>query len=334
MGQQGVSMNDIAVVGNDIAALLVSKLLTCQLGNRVVLHSDGMNAARSVIVRPEIVKRGERVCSLLESLGLMFSEYKTKTGILLRGEVERFPEHFSGRRERALQVNGKLCSKSRIVDMPSGKRIPNFASEIPKNIVSFAWCDLVKALERGTYEVDSSKVVSVAPGVVATEFSRRRFDLVIVTLPLWRLAKCVAWDMPHSAAVIENTVTIRLNTCRRSECDPFSKFDVVWTPYTPEDLVWRVEQDGTEYRARFSGLWRGEETNLRLMSDLNFLFHSGWSVQSVDRKIPGYRFPLACQPIWPEGIVPIGKYSVWGKKFEGVESILSDFTETVERFGL
>ena len=326
----------IAVAGKDVAALIVSRLLS-EMGHNVLLCTNGEeNTFEKVSARPELVKKGRHLLSFLDSFGFEYLAYKTRVGILLRGDIAKYPGPVARDKKRMKAVSLKLCTKSRLVGPPSGQKLPNIQGDIPKSAVAFNWSDLVTLLDcrrHQRYTTDSNIIVSIEPGVVETTAARRYFDLVVVTLPLWEVARYVAWDVPHASAVIEHVVGVHSNT-EKDEEEELSKFDVVWTPYTPEDLIFKVTQCGSEYRVHFSGPWEDGETNLRLASDLNFLFPSGWSVAFADRGVFGHRFPLSCRPVWPKGIVPIGKYAAWDEKHVGLESILADFENLRKRYGV
>lgn len=326
----------VAVAGYDIAALIVSRLLS-EMGHWVLLCTNGEpDPFAKVSSRPELVKRGRHLLSFLDSFQFEYLVYKTRIGILLNGTVAKYPGPIARDKQRMSAVALKLCTKSRLVGPPSGQRLPNTQGDIPRSTVAFNWSDLIKVLDcrrHPQYMRDSNVITSIEPGVVETSSTRRHFDLVVVTLPLWEVARCVVWEVPHASAVIEHVAGVH-SGAEKDEEENLSKYDVVWTPYTPEDLIFKVTQCGSEYRVHFSGRWEDGETNLRLASDLNFLFPSGWSPSFLDKNVLGHRFQLSCSPVWPDGVVPIGKYTVWDEKYAGLESVLYDFERMRRKYKL
>src|SRR6185503_11510861 len=172
-------------------------------------------------------------------------------------------------------------------------------------------CDLgafVNALARRAVLVADS-MAGLAPGQVVGASERRfPFDYLVLTVPLWIVRRMAWFALPEALALKLNVV--RVNPIG----DPYAKWDYVYTPYTPENLLHRLSPSDDGYQCEFNGEWIEGETNTKLTSDLNFLFPNGWALDAVKKGLNGHLLPLRGPAEWPANVRPLGRFAQWDSR--------------------
>jgi hypothetical protein len=315
----------VAVIGDDVAALLAAYEVSRHGYNVTIFHAGkiGIDAVK----RPQIVHSSGRFLKLLDRLQLVHSDYRTRIGILLKDKVQLYPNHLRDLgRDSGNNVRADLFEKSRLVKHEYAEQLTDYEALVPKSAVRFNWYDFVESLGKGA-ALCGEKLVSVGTNELKTVYSRVTYDFAFVTAPLWEMRHLTEWRLPDCTAVAVNSVNIS-----SGKGDKFASWDNVWTPYTPEGLIHRLVQLEDGYNVHFSGSW-DETTRPRLVGDLNYLFPGGWHPNQSDVSAPGYMFPLAEEPVWPDNVCPLGRFAAWDQR-SSLDVCLDQIHRTGRLWGL
>ncbi len=301
----------IAIIGNDVHALLAAYIAK-KRGHSFTLFADQPLNTRA----PYIVFDSKGFCQILTELGITFSNYRIKSGILLRDQIHPFPH--------ALRLFGKdagsiiradLYSKTRLIRCETAPHKLSLDLELASTKVGlhFVWAEFIDSILEGL-SINRKRVKTLRTNsVVFEDGSHETFDLCLVTAPLWRCQDLCEWPLPHACAVALNTAVVDSNSDQEAK-EHLSGWDYVWTPYTPDATVHRVFQVNGEYHAQFSGAWAAEQEHPTLIGDLNYLFPAGWAPTNAFRGEAGFLCPLSEKPIWPKSVRPLGRLAQWDGK--------------------
>jgi hypothetical protein len=307
----------ITVIGNDINALMAAYVAR-QQGHTVTLFSFKELDLRS----PYVVFESKLLCEILYRLGITFSSYRIKSGILMMGSVHPFPRVFREiGKARSLRVRSDLYAKTRLV---AASEVTSQAIDIEvagtKIGLHFGWPEFIDAITRSLQSTVKPILSLKSDRILFQDGAELPFDLCFVSLPLWKCQPLVDWHLPHACAVAMNTAKVDQNT-HPDIRDQMAGWDSVWTPYTPDSLIHRVFQVDGGYHVQFSGKWPAEEPNPALLGDLNYLFPAGWAATGSLRGEAGFLCPLSEKPSWPKSVRPIGRLARWDARATMTQTI-------------
>ena len=103
----------------------------------------------------------------------------------------------------------------------------------------------------------------------------------------------------------------------------------MYTPYTPGDSIHRFSVDGISYVCEVNGDLNSRMINV--ISDLNFIFGSGWSVSKITKDLKGHLLPMTEKIDWPGNIAPLARFAQWNPRGT-VDKILDDAKILVEKW--
>lgn len=285
----------VCISGGDVTGLVAAHVCRV-LGHSVVLIEAGKLGAQAFDSSHKFLERSDEVCAMLDQLGVIYDEYTLNTGLLSHGVVTRCP------RRVAPAVHHAHWKKTRLTALPAagklGKAVGMNEPEVTSRryALSCDWHDLVKRLSAGL-------TVSRAHGAFV-----READLVLETRPLWE--STIAKGASDAMAVALTLVTVH------AQRERYLRWDVVYTPHTPGDAIFRLYHGDDGYVCEFSG----ERDEDALISDLNFLFPEGWKIEAVSHG-SGKLVALHDRPVWPHKAWPLGRLAQWDE--------LSSFTRVI-----
>jgi hypothetical protein len=301
----------IAIIGNDIHALLAAYMAK-KRGHSIILFGELPFNTRA----PYTIFDSKRFGQILTELGINFSSYRIKSGILLRNHIHPFPHalRFFGK-DVGSTIRADLYSKTRLVrcETKPSKLSLDLELASTKIALRFEWVEFLERLNDGLSTSRKRMVELKSHSVICDDGSVEAFDLCLVTSPLWRCQDFVEWPLPHACAVALNTAVVDSNSDQEVK-EQLSGWDYVWTPYTPDATVHRVYQVDGEYHVQFSGSWLEGQERPALIGDLNFLFPAGWAPTGSFRGEAGFLCPLSEKPIWPKSVLPLGRLAQWDAK--------------------
>lgn len=295
----------VGIIGGDVPGLVAACVLK-ERGCRVtVFEPDGVGQSYALPTF-KYLERTSEVLGLLQRLELPHGEYPIQGGILINGQVVGCRKHLLSDVERAKRIHFQHYRKTRLV-MPTSfnvKSIDDPEVGAMRHAVSCDYFELVRVLAQGV-KVLRQRVLYADPRRIETKDGVYPFDRIMVCAPLWTMQNVFPGvDIPDAMAVKLHVLQVD------SVKDRYLKWDFVYTPYTPGQMIHRLYNNNDGYACQFSG----ELDEDRLQSDLHFLFPDGWSAEDEPITIPGYMLPLAEPVEWTSGIMPVGKYARWDNK--------------------
>lgn len=290
----------VVVSGGDITGLIVAYIMQIE-GFDVVVVSKEEPGKSAKLPCFKFIENSKEVLRLLDFLDVLYGEYSLTSGIVLHGKI------LSCRRNLTTSVQLAYWKKTRLVNPPSDdvKGVTDPEVGPTRRAVSFDWNDFIKVLSRQ---------------VIINGIKPMDYDLHIATNPLWEYPEAGVTD---AMAVELNLIPIK--TFR----EQFIKFDIVYTPFTPCNVIHRFYHYAEGHVCEFSGNDVSEDD---LASDLNFLFPDGWHLDGEVKKTYGYLLPLTHDPKWPERTIPVGRLAKWDDRIT-MTDVVRDTISIIKKYG-
>jgi hypothetical protein len=321
----------IAVVGGGMSGLIAAYVFQKHRNVSVTVYEPSRPAAEFLSGGLKYIHRTEDTVRLLHDHGVVFTNYTVRGGILLHGKVEQHPGCFlgmeAGRAKRIQEDHWRKTRRTEPGDFSRRSMNDPEASGTRRGL-RCSPKDLVTAMAAETH-IRSEAIVRIEHNrLIGATGQPYGFHFAIVTVPLWIVRRMVNWDVPEAYAVKLNVIVAEPLR------DPmFTKWDYVYTPYTPANLIHRVSPSGDDYHCEFNGIWEEGATNDRVASDLNFLFPSGWVINDVKRGLNGHLLPIGGKLEWPNNIRPLGRYACWDPRAT-TDVTLRDAFKLAQEWGL
>jgi len=299
-------MKKVVIIGGGISGLVCSWAFSKYNAQVMVLEPNEIGG-EFLAGGLKYIHKTEMVESLFNDLNLPWSGFMVKGGILLRGEVEKYPAHLATLSKKdALRIQGDHFRKTRRMEPGDFARnaMNDPASVKPKKAIRCDFSSLIKRLAAGT-QIEKMAASKIGDNyVVVTDGKTTKaidYDYLVVTIPLWAVKRASKWDISDCVAMELNIAIVTPNK------DLYSNWDYVYTPYTPSGCIHRLSPDGGDYAVEANG----SLDNLALHSDLNFLFNEGWAVKKIRTGLKGHLLPLEYQPSHPRNVALLGRFACW-----------------------
>lgn len=244
----------------------------------------------------------EAMGRLLRLLDVPHSSYELRAGVLLRGAIDRLSlarkrHDAPGWRRVVGDYHAKVCA--------TRGRPGRLEEWLTRGAVRGLRCDRQELRQQLVRQVRCLRTEEITVLADAVQCVGRAipYTHLIVTLPLWLIQERVWWPMPADLHTIQRHQVWVVS--RKSV--PFTAWDLVLTPYTPEDYAYRVHQWEHGYVVEAAGHL---ETH-RLIGDLSFLFPDGFQVHNQQIGLPGELLPLSETIEWPDNVRPLGRFTEW-----------------------
>lgn len=319
---------DIVIVGNGIDALLCGyilmknksinlKMLKCGLDN---LYNDFF-----------YIKRTDNMKKIFEETNIPYSVSSIRRGILLKEKKEEYPSVFENfKKQEIVGLKNYYYRKTRLKE-PSNNDFKDAFSDAPgqhgrktfntnRELFSFSLINLLRKMngrrnikfsddyKSDDFEFINSRLVRIKKNEIELFNGRNlKYDFLFVFEPLWKLKNKIYFDIPNSCVVRKNILSVM--PIREKYCE----YDIVYTPYTPYNTIYRFYFNSGAYLVEFNGFLDNDK-KADVLSDLNFLFPDGWCLDRELIQCNGHLIPLKRKINWPENIFPVGKYSRWDQK--------------------
>ena len=252
------------------------------------------------------VRRTDEFISMLHDLECVFSTYSVNGGILLRGDVLRYPADFSDLDNSDIErIRQEYWEKTRKT-IPGKHTAKAFADPFSYRTVRAVRADFQDVIEKLEDRIDirHCAFIKQEDKSIFTTSGRMHFDYLVFTIPLNAMKDRVQYYVPNAITTKMSVVEV---LPRR---DPYYRFDYVYTPFTPENHVHRISSNGHTYFAEISG----DIDETKVYSDLNFLFDGGWSPVSGKKDLRGHLMPIDATPDFPPWIATVGRYAQWSPR--------------------
>jgi hypothetical protein len=296
----------VAIVGGGPSGLIASYVFRL-LGADVTLFEPGALGGEFLAGGLKYLSATTEMVRMFERLDIPYSPFTVKGGIHLRGNVGAYPEVlYKLPKDQAQQIRTDHYTKTRRLAPDEGAKtaMNDPDTKGPRRALRCDFKDLIDGLADGLQIVPKGVKYIGLEGIQTGDGGLFGFDYAVVTLPLWITRSMVNWYIPESSAVKLNLAHVI------PKVDPFVKWDYVYTPYTPANVVHRLSpfEDGYSVEAN------GTLDRVGLESDLQFLFPDGYGVRKVIEGLKGHLLPLETAPQWPDNVAPIGRFAKWDSR--------------------
>lgn len=268
--------------------------------------------------RLPVLAHTESTVGLLNELRLNYASYAPRDGILIGGEVERYPHALRTHHDCATEIFHAWQAKAGIEPAPLNGELKRTAS---KRRLRCDIGDLVRVLCTDAKVIACDDAWRLEPGTMHSQDTKLDYDFAVITVPLWEARSRVWFRIPTASTAVRTVATVR---ARRG--GKLRRWDRVLTPYTPGDSVYEVYDYGDCYETSIAG--KGDAGSL--LSDLNFLFPEGYGLSHI-RQEPGRLARLDAQIRWPENIAPLGEFAEW-RDGRGLEEVLDTAYDLMRRW--
>lgn len=336
----------LVIVGGGISGLIANYIARqCRDVEPIVLEA-GRLGGEFTAGGLKYIHKTEEMATMLTDLDVVYNRHAVRGGIHLNGRVWPYPEvmrpgyNFHEAKEdvrpppmtkqRAERIQHDHWRKTRRTepDEHAARAMNDPEAGLGKVSLRCDLSDVVSKLADRALVV-RERAVSIAPGSVTTDAGHHyEYDFLIITIPLWIARRMLYFGLPEALALRLNVVHVAPIS------EPYAKWDYVYTPYTPDNLIHRISPSEDGWSCEFNGDWpEGDpEVGRRLTSDLNFLFPNGWAVNRVVRGINGHIIPLEENARWPTHIQPLGRFAQWDSRAT-TDVVLDRMCALVEEWG-
>lgn len=297
-------MGEVIIIGGGITGLICANVFSKYNKMNVTVYEPGEPGGQFLTGGLRYIHHTPAMENFFDENDIMWGSYKIKGGILLRGQVRQYPKFLrSLDKVDAIRIQNDHYRKTR--KMESGS-FGSQAMNDPANAKSrnALRCDLRHLIDvlKSKCNIVKSKLIKVVSDKVYFENGTiKKFDYMVMTIPLWLIKRIVDFEVPFSMAMNLNVISVDVIS------DIYAKWDYVYTPYTPSDCIHRISSEGDGYAAEISGEFRESD----LHSDLNFLFKDGWCVKDYKKNLRGHLLPINGEINTPRNIALIGRYAAW-----------------------
>lgn len=315
----------LVIVGGGVSGLLASYVFRRRGVDAVVLEPRAVGG-EFLAGGLKYIHSSDSMCKLFDDLDIAYSQYTVQGGIMLRGQVHQYPKVLQSiPKAEAAIIQADHYRKTRRTEggVDSKKAMNDPAAVKPRRALRCHFPDMVKELA-GMAKITKSgmmKVKTKTKEVVLNDLSKIPYDKLILTIPLWVIKAAVPFYVPQGMAMKLNIIEVA------PVKDRFAKWDYVYTPYTPANMVHRFSPAGRAYSVEVNG----DMDRVMLESDLQFIFNDGYSIEGIREGLKGHLLPLEQLPDWPEDIAPLGRFAKWDSRAT-TDVTLEDARELAERW--
>lgn len=305
-------MQRLVIVGGGISGLIASWVFQRVPGLDVKVLEIGKPGGDFLAGGLKYLHKTDEMVAMLEDLGVTHTDYSVQGGILLKGVVEPYPACMRGvDKDRALRIQHDHYRKTRGIEPDSfaARSMNDPEATGPRTALR---CDMQQTLRRliARANIVADRADKIEPHrVTGSSGAVHKYDFMITTVPLWVMKQLSWFDLPDAMAAKLNLVMVDPNP----RMDNYARWDYVYTPYTPENLIHRLTPRDGGYTCEFNGRWADEDSSMndRITSEMNFLFPEGWALSNVVKNLNGHLLPLPTRPSWPFNIRPLGRFAQW-----------------------
>jgi len=271
----------IVITGGDLPGLIANYIMKIAGHDVIVVEENEPGETISIPIF-KYIEGTDEVRALLDDMDILYDDYPVRCGVMIKGSVVPCKKNITESIHHAYWEKTRLTIDYRqdIKGITDPELHPNRKS------VTFYWKWFLEIL---------LKNATIQPNMI------RDYDLHIATNPIWTYPEV---DCVDAMAVKVNLIQVRAKRER------YIKWDVVYTPFTPENTIHKI------YHGEYTNIceFSGDIDEDKVFSDLNFLFPEGWYKDGDIFTTHGHLIPLQNDPVWPSNIVPIGRVAKWNDK--------------------
>lgn len=299
------------IIGGGVSGLLCAYAFKKYRNVETVILEPGKVGGEFLSGGLKYIHRTDEMLSMFKDIDMACSDYVVKGGIYLREKVEPYPKVMAElEKDEAERIQSDHYRKTRRAE-PGGesrKAMNDPASVKPRAALRTNFDIMVDRLAQSAKangDIIEAGVTAITNTMLfTTEFNSIRYDYLVSTVPLWVMKRIAPWKTPHGIAMNLNVIDVS------PKKDEYSRWDYVYTPYTPANAVHRISPNEEGYSVEVNG----ELDELKLAEDLNFLFKGGWYIKSIQSRLKGHLLPLEGNIDWPDNVAPLGRFAKWDSR--------------------
>lgn len=315
----------VVIVGGGISGLLINYVMSKCSDVECTLLEPGPLGGEFLSGGLKYIHRTDEFANMLDELDIVWSDYAVRGGIMLHGNVEHYPRHLQTMdKSRADRIRYDHFKKTRRIEPGTfGAKAMNDPESDRAKAIRCDFQELISKLG-ALANVKASRLDRIEPKFVTSNGGATYwYDYLFLTIPLWVIQSAAYFQVPSAAA-------LRLNICQVEPLkDHYSKWDYVYTPYTPADAIHRISSHEGGYSCEVNGQF--DLTSF--LSDLSFLFPEGWTIKALKEGLKGHLLPLPSPLALPGNIATIGRFASWDPRSTS-DVVLSEAQTAAKNWGL
>jgi hypothetical protein len=302
----------LSIIGGGVSGLMASYVFK-KKGIESIVYESKKVGGEFLNGNVKYIKKTRNMTSLLDDLGMLYSDYNINGGVLLGEKVLNYS--YSMKRvdiEKKNIIQFDQYKKIRRIESDNygSKSINDSAISCSRKALYFDFNDFICRLENSA-TIKKRELTSVDSKNKVLKFSngeKVNYDILIMTIPLWETRKLVDFYVPDGIAMKLNIIDIIPNK------NKYMRWDYVYTPYTPFDTIYRFTQNYYGYSVEVNGDLSCQKRNVH--GDLAYIFPDGFSITETKEDLKGYLLNFLAKETteWPENIFPLGRFSQWNQK--------------------
>jgi hypothetical protein len=315
----------VLIIGGGISGLIASHVFRACRDVDVRVMEPGKPGGEFTAGGLKYIHRTDSMTAMLGDLGMVYSNYGIRGGILLKGKVEPYPKCLQAMpKEQSRRIQYDHYRKTR---RQEPGEFSNRAMNDPEAVGErrAIRCDyelLIDTLAREATFI-KARLAKVCDNFVLTDRGNKHdFDFLVLTIPLFVIKRLVDFEVPDGHAMRLNLINVEVQR------DAYAKWDYVYTPYTPANAIHRVSTMDGGYSCEVTG-----ELDMKSAEDdLGFLFKSGYYTMDVREGLKGHLLPLMYRPEWPANVAPLGRFAKWDPR-STADVVLDDAIAMARHWG-
>jgi hypothetical protein len=295
----------VIIIGGGISGLVVANVFSKYASHVAVeVYESGVVGGEFVLGGLKYIHQSRAMEDFLDGLGIYWCDYRVRGGILLRGEVRKYPLFLSQlSKDEAIRIQRDHYRKTRLMELGD---FDDTAMNEPANAKSnnALNCDfqrLVDVLASNCNIIKASLIRVINDKVYLSNNTVRQFDYLVLTIPLWIIKLVTDYEIASAIAMKLNIAIVK------GTRNTYAGWDYVYTPYTPSNYIHRISYGDGGYAVEANG----KLDEVRLYSDLNFLFKNGWRLEGIKKNLKGHLLPLDQKIIVPSNVALLGRFAAW-----------------------
>lgn len=329
-------MKRIFVIGGGITGLVCANVFK-KYGADVVVYEQNTLGGEFLTGGLRYIHHTIAMEKFMEDMEQIWTDYRIKGGILLKGKVEKYPSYLSEMpKDEAYRIRCDHFKKTRLM-MPGdfgAQGMNDPSSTKPSTALRCDFESFIKNMASRVKVVKAGLIKIIGNKAFFNNSTVGNFDYIVLTIPLWVVNGIVDFEIPDAVAMKLNIAIVNGAKILYSKSDgstalrdPYLGWDYIYTPYTPSDCIHRISYSDDGYAVEFNGDYDGE----RLYSDLNFLFKDGWEMVRIRKNLRGHLLPLDGKLKLPENMALLGRFAAWEPRMT-VDVVLDKSIELSKRW--
>lgn len=296
-------MKKVLIIGGGISGLICANVFS-KYGVEITVYEPGEVGGEFLAGGLKYIHHTSMVEKFFDDVGVLWGDYRIRGGILLRGEVRKYPQFLKDiDKSDAVRIQNDHYRKTRRTEPGDfgAQAMNDPANSKSTKALRCDFAELISVLANKCNIVKASLIKVIANKAYFNNATFKEFDYIVYTIPLWVIKRVTDYELPDAVAMRLNIAVVK------SIRDIYASWDYVYTPYTPSDCIHRLSSDDDGYAVEANG----ELDERKLHSDLNFLFKDGWHMLRLIKDLKGHLLPIEGKMELPKNVALLGRFAAW-----------------------